>query len=121
MPNTSHKSIGFIGRSTKSTTGSKPLITTKASGFHPQVPNITGTDTPPKEGELRCYECGQKGHIKPQCPKLKGKQRVARTQFEEIVEEDSQPDVALTGVPDDTPEDVNTLLKEGEALNDYSD
>ena len=59
-------------------------------------------------------------HIKPQCPKLKGKQRVARTQFEEIVEEDSQANVALTGVPDDTPED-NTLLKEGEDLNDYSD
>ena len=86
MPNTSHKSIGFICRSSKSTTGSKPLVTMKASGFCHQVPNVTGTDTPHKEGELRCYECGQKGHIKPQCPKLKGKQRVARTEFEEIVE-----------------------------------
>ena len=52
---------------------------TKASSFHPHVPNITGTDTPPKEGELRCYEYRQNGHIKPQCPKLKGKQRVAKT------------------------------------------
>ena len=75
----------------------------KATGFCPHVPNATGTDTPLKEGESRCYECGQKGHIKPQCPKLKGKQRVARTQFEEVIE-DSQADVTLTGVPNDTPE-----------------
>ena len=67
-----------------------------------------------------CYECGQKGHIKAQCPKLKGKQRVARMQFEEIVE-DSQMDVALTGVHNDTPEKVNTLLKEEEDLNDDLD
>ena len=53
MPNTSHKSIGFIGRSSKSTTGSKPLVMMKASGLGPQVPNITGTDTPPKEGEFQ--------------------------------------------------------------------
>ena len=42
-------------------------------------------------------------------------------QFEEIVKEDSQMDVPLTGVPNDTPEDVDTLLKEGEDLNNYSD
>ena len=69
---------------------------------------------------MSCYECGQKGHIKPQCPKLKGKQRVARTQFEEIVKEDNHMDVPLTGVPNDTLEEVDTLLKEGEDLNDYS-
>ena len=26
---------------------------------------------PLKEGELKCYECGQKGHMQPQCPKLR--------------------------------------------------
>ena len=70
---------------------------------------------------MRCYECGQKGHIKPQCPKLKGKQRVARMQFKEVAEEDNQTDVFLMGVPNDTPEEVDTLLKEGEDLNEYSD
>ena len=78
-------------------------------------------DTPLKEGELRCYECGQKGHIKPQCLKLKGKQRVARMQFEEVVDKDNQMDVPFTGLPNDTPEEVDTLLKEGEDLNEYSD
>ena len=26
---------------------------------------------PSKEGELKCYECGQKEHMQPQCPKLR--------------------------------------------------
>ena len=121
MPNNNHKSGGFMKRSNKSVTRYKPPVQLKASNFHPHVPNITGADTPLKEGELRCYECGQKGHIKPQCPKLKGKQRVARTQFEEVVEEDNYTDVTLTGVPNNTPEEVDILLKEGEDLNDYSD
>ena len=54
----------------------------------PHVPSSIGA--PSKEGELCCYECGQKGHIKPQCPKLKGKQRVARAQIENLVEEDEE-------------------------------
>ena len=99
MPNHNHKFRGFMNRSNKSVAGYKPPLQPKACSFHPHVPNITGTDIPLKEGELRCYECGQNGHIKPQCPKLKGKQRVARMQFEEVVEEDNQTDVTLTGVP----------------------
>ena len=78
MFNPSHKSSGFMSRPNKSVAGSKPPIQTKSTSFHQHVPNITGTNTPPKEGELRCFECEQKGHIKPQCPKLKGKQRVVR-------------------------------------------
>ena len=54
---------------------SHPQTTAKASNSHPHVTSSMGA--PPKEGELCCYECGQKGHIKPQCSKLKGKQRVA--------------------------------------------
>ena len=81
--------------SNKSVAGSKPPLQTKASSLCPHVPNITGIDTPLKEGKWRCYECGQNGHIKPQCPKLKGKQRVARMQFKEIVKEDNHMDVPL--------------------------
>ena len=121
MPNHNHKPSRFMNRSNKSVAGYKPPLQPKASSFRPHVPNVTGTDTPLKEGELRCYECGQKGHIKPQCLKLKGKQRVARTQFEKVVKEDNHTDVALTGVPNNTPEEVDILLKEGEYLNDYSD
>ena len=119
--NPNHKASRFMNRSNKSVAGSKPPLQMKAPSFCPHVPDITGIDTPPKEGELRCYKCGQKGHLKPQCPKLKSKQRVARMQFKEIVKEDNHTDFALTGVPDNTPEEVDTLLKEGEDMNDYSD
>ena len=35
-----------------------------------KIPETTGKQ-PSKEGELKCYECGQKGHMRPQCPKLR--------------------------------------------------
>ena len=70
----SHKSFGFMNKSSQPIPGSRPSMQVKAFSHHLHVPNITDTDTPPKEGELRCYECGQKGHIKPQCPRLKGTQ-----------------------------------------------
>ena len=34
-----------------------------------------------------CYECGQTGHIKPNCPKLKGNVRVVAAHAEDILEE----------------------------------
>ena len=41
---------------------------------------------PSKEGELKCYECGQKGHIQPQCPKL-------RNQCIAVVREDDSEEI----------------------------
>ena len=35
-----------------------------------KIPETMGKQ-PSKEGELKCYECGQKGHMRPQCPKLR--------------------------------------------------
>ena len=35
-----------------------------------KIPETAGKQ-PLKEGELKCYECGQKGHMQPQCPKLR--------------------------------------------------
>ena len=67
---------------------SHPQMTVKASNSCPHVPSSMGP--PLKEGELCCYECGQRGHIKPQCPKLKGKQQVARAQIEDLIEEDEE-------------------------------
>ena len=42
-------------------------------------------------------------------------------QFKEVVNKDNQTDVSLTGVPNDTQEEVVPLLKEGEDLNEYSE
>ena len=76
-----------------------PQTTAKASNSHPHI--ASSMEAPPKEGELRCYECGQKGHIKPQCPKLKGKQRVARAQIKDLIKEDEELSELLTnGAPD---------------------
>ena len=40
----------------------------KASSNTHKIPEITGKQ-PLKEGKLKCYECGQKGHMRP-VPKI---------------------------------------------------
>ena len=42
----------------------------KTSSNTRKIPETTGKQ-PSREGELKCYECGQKGHMQPQCPKLR--------------------------------------------------
>ena len=42
----------------------------KTSSNTHKIPETTGKQ-PLKEGELKFYECGQKGHMRPQCPKLR--------------------------------------------------
>ena len=42
----------------------------KTSSKTCKIPETTGKQ-PSKEGKLKCYECGQKGHMRPQCPKLR--------------------------------------------------
>ena len=42
----------------------------KTSSNTHKIPETTGKQ-PLKEGELKCYECGQKGHMRPQCLKLR--------------------------------------------------
>ena len=51
-----------------------------------KIPETTGKQ-PSKEGELKCYECGQKGHMRPQCPKL-------RSQHIAAVREDESEEIA---------------------------
>ena len=48
----------------------------KTSSNTHKIPETTGKQ-PSKEGELRCYECGQKGHMRPQCPKLRSRRIAA--------------------------------------------
>ena len=107
---TAYKPMGHTQRN--HTPVSHPQITVKASNSRPQVANNAGA--PPKEGELQCYKRGQKGHIKPQCPKLKGKQRVARVQIEDLIEEDEESlELPINGAPDDAL-DNTTYPREGE-------
>ena len=47
----------------------------KTSSNTRKIPETTGKQ-PSKEGKLKCYKCGQKGHMRPQCPKLRS-QRIA--------------------------------------------
>ena len=105
-----YKPVGNMQRN--HTPVSHPQTTAKANNSRPQATNTAGA--PPKEGELRCYECGQKGHIKPQCPKLKGKQRVARAQIEELIEEDEElSELPIDGAPNDALNNT-TYPQEGE-------
>ena len=91
---------------------SHPPTTVKASNSCSDVTSSTGA--PSKEGELCCYECGQKGHIKPQSPKLKGKQQVARVQIEDLIEEDEKLlETLMNWAPNDTLEE-STYPQEGE-------
>ena len=55
------KTTGPTQRSLKPV--SCPQMTVKVRNSHPHIPSGMGTPS---------FECGQKGHIKPQCPKLKG-------------------------------------------------
>ena len=59
----------------------------KTSSNTHKVPATTGKQ-PLKEGELKCYECGQKGHMQPQCPKLRSQHiaAVREDDLEEITE-----------------------------------
>ena len=58
----------------------------KMSSNTRKIPETTGKQ-PLKEGELRCYECGQKGHMQPQCPKLRSRHITA-------VKEDDSDEIA---------------------------
>ena len=51
-----------------------------------KIPEATGKQ-PLKEGELKCYKCGQKGHMQPQCLKL-------RSQCIAVVREDNSEEIA---------------------------
>ena len=115
----------MIGVAPRGTTGqammnrqiSKPICKT-SSNTH-KISETTG-EQPLKEGELKCYECGQKGHMQPQCLKLRNQHIVAAREddSEEIVENikgDLKED-AMSNVS----EEEEILLKEEENLNESS-
>ena len=92
-----YKTVGHTQRN--HTLLSRLKTTAKASNSRPHIASSTGA--PPKEGEFRCYKCGQKGHLEPQCPKLKGKQRGARAQIKDLIEENEELlELPTSGAPD---------------------
>ena len=96
---------------------SKPIQITSSNTR--KIPETTSKQ-PLKEGELKCYECGRKGHMQPQCPKLRNQHivPVRKDNSEEIakniegnLEEDATSEVS---------EEEEILLKGEENLNENS-
>ena len=81
----------------------KPIQNT-SSNTH-KIPEATGKQ-PSKEGELKCYECGQKGHMQPQCLKL-------RNQHIVVVREDDLEEI-VKNIEGNLKEDAKCNASEGE-------
>ena len=80
----------------------------KTSSNTRKIPETTGKQ-PLKEGELKCYECGQKAHMRPQCPKL-------RSQHIVMVREDDSEEIAKN-IKGNLEEDLkSSVSKEGDIL-----
>ena len=77
----------------------------KTSSNTRKIPETTGKQ-PLKEGELKCYECGQKGHMWPQCPKL-------RSQCIAVAREDNSEEI-VENIKGNLEEDAKSGASEGE-------
>ena len=95
-----------------------------------KIPETTGKQ-PSKEGKLKCYKCGQKGHMQPQCPKLRS-QRIAvvrEDDLEEIVkniegnlEEDAKSSVSREEeIPQEEEENLNESSGEDEEMYSWDE
>ena len=109
---------GTAGQMTMNRQVSKPIQNMSSNTC--KIPEETGKQ-PLKEGELKCYECGQKGHMQPQCPKLRSRCIV-------VVREDDSEEIA-ENIKGNLEEDAtNNASEEGEIppkeeenLNESSD
>ena len=128
MVESSKQMIGAAPRGTAGQTMAnrqvpKP-IWNMSSNTH-KIPETTGKQ-PLKEGEQKCYECGQKGHMQPQCLKLRSQHIVAvrEDDTEEItkntevnLEEDTTNDASEEGeIPPKEEENLNESSDEDEEL-----
>ena len=103
----------MIGVAPKGTTGqirtnrqvTQPVW--KMSNNTHKIPETTGKQ-PLKEGELKCYECGQKGHMQPQCPKLRSR-RIA------VVREDDLEEIA-ENIKGNLKEDAKSSMSKEEEI-----
>ena len=72
-----------------------------------KIPETTGKQ-PLKEGKLKCYECGQKGHMQPQCPNL-------RSQCIAVVREDDSEEIT-ENIKGNLKEDVKSSTSKEEEI-----
>ena len=102
----------------------------KMSSNTRKIPETTGKQ-PLKEGELKCYECGQKGHMRPQCPKLRS-QRIAAVREDDleeitenikgILEEDAKSSVSREEeIPQEEEDNLNESSGEDEEMYSWDD
>ena len=73
LAKSSRQMIGVAPRGTTGQTMMNRQVTQpiqKTSSNTCKIPETTGKHHS-KEGELKCYECGQKGHMQPHCLKLR--------------------------------------------------
>ena len=119
---------GTAGQTTMNRQVPKPIQNTSSNTC--KIPEATGKQ-PLKEGELKCYECGQKGHMRPQCPKLRNQRIVVvrEDNVEEIIknikgnlEEDAKYDVSEEGeIPPKEEENLNESLDEDEEMYSWDE
>ena len=109
---------GTAGQMTAYRQVPKP-IWNMSSNTH-KIPEATGKQ-PSKEGEFKCYECGQNGHMQPQCPKLRSQRIVAiREDVSEEIVENSKGNLKEDAT-NDASEEGEIPPKEEENLNQSSD
>jgi hypothetical protein len=73
----------------------------KSSPVERQVEKIQGqTTAAQKSADVKCYECGQAGHIRPNCPRIKDRPRVAAARIEEIESVEKLTDLLEEEEPD---------------------
>ena len=95
----------------------------KTSSNTCQIPETAGKQ-PSKEGEVKCYECGQKGHMRPQCPKLRSQciAAVREDDSEEItknIKGNLKEDVkSSTSKEDEIPQEEEDNLNESSGENE---
>jgi hypothetical protein len=57
----------------------------KSSPVERQVEKIQGqTTAAQKSADVKCYKCGQVGHIHPNCPRIRDRPQAAAAHIEEI-------------------------------------
>ena len=102
----------------------------KTSSNTRKIPETAGKQ-PSKEGVLKCYECGRKGHMRPQCPKLRS-QRIAAVReddSEEIaenikgnLEEDTKSNASREeGIPQEEEDNLNESSGEDEEMYSWDE
>ena len=103
----------MIGVASKGTTGqtmtnrqvTQPIQ--KMSSNTCEIPETTGKQ-PSKEDELKCYKCGQRGHMQPQCLKL-------RSQCIEVVAREDNSEEIVKNIEGNLEENTKSgMSEEGE-------